>query len=94
MKEILEQILRSEQLAHTCLWVPTIGQISGKIISVNDDIVVLDSAPNKNSGMYWTTVIRIDAIEVVDFRTDTRPLTKEERAEIGLSIEEEENTSE
>ena len=94
MKEILEQILKSDQLAQTSLWVPTVGQISGKIVSVNDDVVVLDASPNKESGMYWTTVIRIDAIEVIDFRSDTRPLSEVECEDMGLPIEEEENTNE
>ena len=94
MKEILQQILNSEQLGHACLWVPAVGQIMGKIVSVNDEVVVLDSAPNKASGMYWTSVIRIDAIEVIDFRTDTRPLSEAECEEMGIPIEEEENTNE
>lgn len=94
MKEILEQILKSEQLAHTYLWVPTVGSISGRIVSVNKDVVVLDAAPDKTSGMYWTTVVKISAIEVIDFRSDTRPLTEVECEEMNIPIEEEENTSE
>lgn len=86
--------MESEQIACTCLWVNTVGQLMGRITSVTDEIVVLDAAPNRQSGMYWTSVIRIDAIEVIDFRTDTRPLSETECAEMGLPVEEEENTNE
>lgn len=94
MKEILEQILKSEQLAHTCLWLNTTGAISGKIVFVNDEITILDASPNSTSRSYWSTVVRISAIEAIDFRSDPRPLTEEECEDMSIPIEEEENTSE
>lgn len=95
MKKILLQILNSEQIHETCLWLNTTGPISGKIVFVDDEIVMLDASPNAKSGMFWTTTVRISAIEVIDFRSDTRPLTEEECEDLGITLEEEEeNTSE
>jgi ClpP class serine protease len=94
MREILEQILNSEQIAKICLWLNTTGPITGKVVYVNDEIVILSAFTNSISGRYWTTAVRISAIEVIDFRSDTRPLTEEEVEDMDNSVEEEENTSE
>jgi hypothetical protein len=90
MKEILNQILNSDQQSHTCLWANVLGSVSGRIISVNDEIVVLEPALNNNGDRYWTTVIRISDIIAIDFRSDPRPLTNIECEDMGVPIEEEE----
>lgn len=94
MKEILKQILESNQEATSCFWIKVVGSITGKIVSITDEILTLDAVSNERSGMYWTTYIRIDDIVAIDFRSDVRPLTMEEYEDMGLSIPEEENTTE
>ena len=60
----------------------------GKIQAVQDDLLWFRAHPNSKSGMYWTTVVRISAIQAVDFRSDERPLTQMEKEALGLPVEE------
>lgn len=88
MKEILKQILESEQVSFTCVLLPDGQWLWGRLQSVTDELLVFENAPNKNTGRYWTTIVRIDAIQALDFRCDTRPLTEEEKESQGIPIEE------
>ena len=88
MREILKQILNGDQLSDTCIYMPDGTWLWGKIQAVTDDLLWFKSSTNTKSERHWTTVVRIDAIQALEFRSDMRDLTSLEKEHLGLPIEE------
>lgn len=79
MKEILEQILKSEQVNNLCILLPDGQWLCGKIQSMNKDLLWLKSCTNNKTDRYWTVITKIDVINAIEYRSDIRPLTNLEK---------------
>ena len=88
MRQILQQILKSNQIVESCLLLTDGTWIWGKVQTVTEDLVWFTSSCNEKTGRHWTTVIKIDCIQAIDFRSDVRPVTGSERELLGLPVEE------
>jgi len=87
MKELLEQILNSGQLSDTCILLLDGTWMWGKIQAVSDDLLWFRGSFNSKSERFWTTVVRIEFIQAIDFRSDVRQLTAIEKEHLGLPVE-------